>query len=274
MNARHPARAFGFTLLEVLVAILVLGMIITLIWSAFSRTVESKNYIEAGNEMYHQMRWAINKITYDLSSAYVSKGQKNVSQFIAVSRLNANGIPQDELHFTSFSHIRYSPTERSSDQCELSYFIVQDPASEQFILFRREDYSIDEDLSAGGEVLELVEGIVAFNVRLFDGEEWVEDWDSRNFAELEEDFIEANVEQTEQMIDAIPVAAEIAISMQDERGQEVFLTTKIKLMLSTIDLKGYFEDDDDESNDDSSKTSSSGSSGKTSSSSQGTGKTQ
>jgi general secretion pathway protein J len=258
-------RSRGFTLLEVIVAVLVISMILTLVWQAFAKTVESKNYVEAGNEMYHQLRWALNKMAYDLSSAYVSRNKNTLSLFLGQSHQNGDGIPQDELNFTSFSHIRYSPTERSSDQCEVGYFILQNPETEQYTLFRREDYTVDEDLTEGGEINELVEGIVAFNIRFYDGEDWSDDWDSRSFQDEDEGFDENSVEQTDVMINAIPIAVEIAASMMDMQGQEVYMTTKVKLMLSTIDIvSDYGESEDSDSDSDKSSDSKSPSSSKSS----------
>jgi len=242
----------GFTLLEVLVAIFVLGMISTLVWQSFAQTVKAKNYVEAGNEMYHQLRWTLDKITYDLSCAFIGKGEnEGLAGFVGNSRFSGDGIPHDELNFLSFSHVRYNPEEKSSDQCEIGYFIAQDPLTEKFTLFRREDYTLDGE-HEGGEINELVEGILAFNIRYYDGESWYDNWDSRNAANSEDHVFEVSPEQTDVMVDTIPIAAEVIISMEDEEGQEVFMTTKIRLMLSSIDLEvSDIEDDDEKENNES-----------------------
>ena len=258
----------GFTLIEVLVTMVVVSMVLTLVYQAFSKTVQSKDYVEAGNEMYHELRWALNKISLDLTSAYVSRGKNANSLFLGVSKLNPDGIPQDMIHFTSFSHVRYSAAERSSDQCEISYFVVQDPQTEQYVLFRREDYTLDDDLESGGEILDLIDGIIAFNIRYYNGEGWVDDWDSRNYTEMEEQFVEINVEQTEEMVDQVPPGVEIALSMADERGQEVYMTTKVKLPLSSIDLTWTEESGDDDDSTSSGSTNQGGS-GSTSGSNSG-----
>lgn len=255
----------GFTLMEIMIALLVLSMIVTMIYGVFAQVVSGKEYVENGNEMYHQMRWAMEKMAYDLSCAYISKGLNSHSQFLGINNQTQEGVPQDILSFTSFSHIRYSADEKSSDQCEISYFVVQDLETETSILFRREDYTVDDDLNEGGEVLELVEGVVAFSVRYYNGEEWTDQWDSRNYAKLTEQFVETLVEQSTDMIDNIPVAVEIAMSMRDPSGQEVYLTTKVKLVLTAIDLK---ESSDGEGDDD--DTTGSSSSGKTNSSNSST----
>ena len=246
-NKNIPSSSFakGFTLLEVLVAVFVLGLISTLVWQSFSQTVRSKNYVEAGNEMYHQLRWTLDKLTYDLSCAFIGKGKnEGLSGFVGTNKFAGEGIPQDELNFLSFSHIRYNPEEKSSDQCELGYFVAQDPSSGKFVLFRREDYTLDGNHD-GGEVNELVEGIVAFNLRYFDGESWHDNWDSRNPANSGDQIFEVSGSQTEEMIDQIPIAVEVIVSMVDEDGQEVFMNTKIRLMLSSIDLAISDEEDDE-----------------------------
>lgn len=244
----RPRRA-GFTLLEVLVAVAVTAMIMSVVYSTFAQTVKSKEYVEAGNEAYHKARWALDKIAYDLASAFVHKSSNSNSLFYALSH-EVNGMPMDELHFTSFSHVQHNPMLPGSDQCEISYKIAWVSESERFQLWRREDATIDEKNMEGGEELMLVDDIVAFNLRFWDGFTWQDQWDSRPLdAFLFQGGIprEAEFEPTEEMVKATPAAAEITIAVAGPGARPVIFTSKVKIEMSTIYLKALDEEEDGES---------------------------
>ncbi|MCC6158007.1 MAG: prepilin-type N-terminal cleavage/methylation domain-containing protein [Deltaproteobacteria bacterium] len=246
----HASRR-GFTLLEVLVAVAVTGMVLAIVYSAFGRTIESKEYVEIGNETYHKIRWAMDKITMDLASAFVFREEGSNTIFYGVSHL-VGSMPMDEIHFTSFSHIRYNPEAHESDQCEISYKVAWIPDDQRFQLWRREDATLDDQNQTGGEELQLLDDVLAFNIRYYDGYEWRDDWDSRPLALLAEateddgSEEETQVEQTEEMVQAVPIAVEVTLAVMGPDGSPIVFTSKTKLEMSTIDLNAEDEETDDE----------------------------
>jgi general secretion pathway protein J len=257
--------ASGMTLLEVMVAVAVTGMIMSIVYSSFSRTVESKEYVEEGNEAYHKVRWAMDKITSDLESAFVSPTKTSYSVFYATSH-EVNGMPMDETSFTSFSHVRVNPTGPESDQCEISYKVAWVSEKEHFQLWRREDAVIDEKPMEGGESLMLLDGVVAFNLRFYDGTEWKDQWDSRPYEDLidaDGNPIQTDVEQTDEMVKAVPVAAEVTIGTVGPDGRPIVFISKVKIELSPIDLNATDSDSESDGSSSSGSSSSSGTSGKT-----------
>jgi len=236
----------GFTLLEVMVALAIIGIIVGLVYGTFAGTAESKEEIETGNDIYHEARWALDKLEADLSSAYLSRNANSETLFYGLNRDGAGGLPVDELHFNSFNHFKFNPTAQESDQCEISYFLMENPDTGVLTLYRREDATPDEDPMEGGEFYELAEGVLAFNLRYFDGYDWLDDWDSRNF-EDDEEVVETDIEQTDEMIEAIPVAVEVTLIMQGPREAQIAFHTKIRILLSSISLS--FADEEDEGED-------------------------
>ncbi|MCZ7583496.1 MAG: prepilin-type N-terminal cleavage/methylation domain-containing protein [Deltaproteobacteria bacterium] len=238
MVFRKKPRA-GFTLLEVLVAVSVIAMILSIVYSTFARTVESKEYVELGNDAYHRARWAMDKITMDLASAFVNPGRETNTLFLALSH-DVNGMPMDELHFTSFAHVQLNPNAAESDQAEISYKVAYVSELEKFQLWRREDAIIDAEPMTGGEELVLVDDLIAFNVRLYDGTAWTDQWDSRPYDLIADaeggEPQEAEVFQTDEMIKAAPAAAEVTIAVRGPDIRPIIFTSKIKIELSAIDL--------------------------------------
>jgi general secretion pathway protein J len=243
----------GFTLLEVMVAVAVTAMILSIVYSSFARTVESKEYVELGNEAYHKARWAMDKISMDLACAFVHPNKLSNTLFYAVSH-EVNAMPMDEIHFTSFSHVRINPMGPESDQCEISYKVAYSPDQQRFQLWRREDAVIDAKPLEGGEELMLLDGISAFNLRLYDGTEWQEQWDSRPIDQLFDDQgnpVQTEVEQSDIMVKAVPAAAEVTIAVLGPDGRPIVFTSKIKIELSPIDLKVLDSEGSDAGSEDS-----------------------
>jgi len=255
------ARRAGFTLLEVMIAIGIIGMIVSLIYGSFARTAESKELIEKGNDIYHEMRWALDKMEADLSTAYLTTGDNSYTIFYGVNR-DSGGRPVDELHFTSFNHLKFNPEARESDQSEVSYFVMENPENGVLTLYRREDATPDEENTDGGEFYDLAEGIILFNLRYFDGVDWLDEWDSRDYSS--DEVVDTEVEQNEEMVNAMPMAVEVTIIMKGPResapgvlpeedlANQIAFHTKIRVVLSSIaltvieGLEGEEDDDDDD----------------------------
>lgn len=237
-------RRAGFTLLEVLIAIAIIGMIVSLVYGAFAGTAESKEEIEDGNDIYHQARWALDKMEADLSTAYLSNHPNSYTLFYGVNLFGSDDWPLDEIHFHSFNHVKYNPAARESDQCEVSYYVMENPDTGQMTLYRREDPTPDDENMAGGEIYELADSVLAFNLRYFDGFEWADEWDSRDFSE--EEVTETQVEQYDEMINTLPMAVEATIILAGPRETEIAFHTKIRVVLSSIDLSMIDEEEVDE----------------------------
>ncbi|MDP8256877.1 MAG: type II secretion system protein GspJ [Candidatus Alcyoniella australis] len=169
----------GFTLLEVMVALLVLGLVTSTVFAIFSTTVDSKARVEAYNEMYQTSRQVLDRAQRELSLAFLSPSrQANPTLFLGEDA-ELRGYPMDSITFTSFSHVPMGVDNRESEECELSYFVIEDSSNEVRYLMRREDGSLDLDPLEGGVTYEMAPDIRGINFRFWDGSSWHDSWDSR-----------------------------------------------------------------------------------------------
>jgi general secretion pathway protein J len=173
-------------LVEIMVAITVLALVATVVFSGLSQMMRNKERVEASLERSHVIRSALERMARELSMAFVSThvpraGTATVATcFIGQSRLGGT-----RLDFTSFSHHRLYRDAHESDQNELSYFVTTDPEdSDKKVLARREQRRIDDDPQHGGRVEVLVPDIERFELEYLDSVtgEWTDSWDSTGTA--------------------------------------------------------------------------------------------
>ena len=190
IQAKHNWRASsprdrGFTLIEVLVAIAIIALIALLIYSAFAGMSRSRNTMMSVSGRYQAGRAAMQRIARELSSAYMS-GHKNFMRLQnqpQTGLIGKKGRP-DRIDFTAFAHQRLQENRHESDQTEIGYYCSRSRDSGALDLMRRAARSIDSDMTRGGGVDTMAEGVDDFTLRYLDPvtNEWQDGWDSTQAA--------------------------------------------------------------------------------------------
>jgi general secretion pathway protein J len=173
----------GFTLFELLIAISILAMVSVLIYGAFSGMQKSKVGLERVQGRYREGRLAMQRITRELESAYLSLHIPDNQQLIVqkTAFIGTRGTPADRVDFNSFANIRRDRDHNSSDQAEISYFGSPDPEDPSIIdLARRISDRPDIEPTKGGRVEILATDIDLFDLEYLDPttDRFTETWDS------------------------------------------------------------------------------------------------
>lgn len=179
---RRPAGR-GFTLVEVLIAIAILAMISTLLFTSFSSLKRSKDGIRRVSERHREGRMAMARVARELQSAYISRHlPPDINQAVVrTAFIGTQGAPADRIDFNAFVHRRMDRDARESDQVELSYFgMPSETERGVFDLVRRNNTRLDHEPEKGGRVQILATDIDLFDLRYLDPLTglWVEEWDS------------------------------------------------------------------------------------------------
>ena len=158
-----------------------------------------------------------------LSFNRVKEGKKNLPSSGSLMDDSAETMPTlfigkdvdpfDELHLTTFSHMRFYKNSHESELAEISYYVEADPNDEQnMILFKRESKRIDDSPLEGGQINKLAEYLTFFNIRYWDckNEKYVDSWDSVESIDYKNKF---------------PEAVEIKIGLDDFKGGERIFET-------------------------------------------------
>jgi len=184
---RRARAQTGVTLIEVLVAMTIMAVLMTLMYSGFTQTANNKRRVEARLERNHELRMGLERMAREISMAYVS-AQLNPNPALRPTITAFVGKPDgsgSRLDFTSFSHQRLYRDAHESDQNELSYYVTEDPEDNSLdVLVRREQRRVDDKPQEGGQVQVMVENVVSVEFSFLDPftKEWTDTWDTTQAA--------------------------------------------------------------------------------------------
>jgi general secretion pathway protein J len=211
----------GFTLLEVMIAVAVLGLIGGLTWKSFDAASDLKARIERAEERDQTVRGAMNRIAREVSMAFLSEHydrkrfRERPTRFVI-----KDGRREADLTFTSFANERLAIDAKESDQALFEYKLGPDPdVSGRRNLYRRVKPLLDEDPDRGGQTAVLAEDVVAFSVEAWDAKDrsWRPEWDSNS------------PQQSGPIL--MPSRVKISLTVKDEQGKDRAYTTQSTIML-------------------------------------------
>jgi general secretion pathway protein J len=214
-------RKAGFTLIEVMVAVSILAVVSTLVWSSFRQTTLTKKNIEAQALRYRTVRLALDRMAREIAMAYLSQNEdtsqpERRTRFVGRRR---GGV--DELSFSYFGHQRLYEDSAEGDTAVIQY--VGEPSRERGAgtnLMRKESrrlgYQKPEDLSGERDVL--CDEVVRLKLEYWDArdKQWREEW---------------NTMTADGQPDRLPSKVKITLTVRDERGKEVPFQTQARIFM-------------------------------------------
>lgn len=135
-------RQRGFTLIEILIAVLILGVVLTTVYASYTGAFRLIADTKADGELYGMARASLERMTRDLEACVPWKGA-----FTFVSKSHyLQGGDFTSLTFRSASHIAFSQEETAGGVAVIDYVIEEMDESEggcdgdvpRFALYRRE----------------------------------------------------------------------------------------------------------------------------------------
>ncbi len=160
----------GFTLIEVLLAVAILGIVSSFIFVSLSATTNALEIVREGSKQDQSLRATLTVLSQDLTLS------RNVtaSPWLGQNRV-LEGQPADTLAFVTTNRPSVSAQTRLADQSRVVYTKIG-PRLVRYV--RTNLLTITEE---GIERTELLDNLVGFNVRYYDGQAklWVERWDGR-----------------------------------------------------------------------------------------------
>ena len=198
VNTKHfenPKEQKGFTLLEIMLALFIFSVVLSIIYAAYTGTFRNINETESQSELYQMARITLERMREDLESVYLPPpvGDEEFEEegfwstgFLGKSE-EIDGRSADTLRFLSTAHLVFDEEDKEAGVAQIVYDVIESEEEEEgFVLYRSDrsefEQGVDEEEGAG---LVLCEGIRAINLIYYDdsGQDY-EGWDSM---EAEED---------------------------------------------------------------------------------------
>lgn len=215
-------RTSGFTLMEVVIAIGITAFIGVILGVSFNTTIKNKEVIEGQAEHYRMLRAAMNRMTRELSAAYVSDRYDPKRYRDQYDRPTNFIGTREKLIFSTLAHQRLYADAKESDQMVVEYSVKSSPdpkAKGRNDLVRRENVLLEERMERGGTEDSLFEGAKKIEFQYWNSErkQWEDEWDTR---------------RTERK-SILPTRVKITLYATDENAKEVKYTTQARIMLNT-----------------------------------------
>ena len=168
----------GFTLLEVLVALGILGVVMAIVGATFTGALRVQEAADQQAEVTHAARTALDRISQDLVSAFglPPEGPGAMALGVTLDDREVDGAPADRLTFATFGRPLGGAAERASDQAYVEYEVIVSDDRRERRLVRRQVSPPDLDALAKAPADVLAERVVAFDVKLLEGAEWKAEW--------------------------------------------------------------------------------------------------
>jgi general secretion pathway protein J len=204
VNTKHfenPEGQKGFTLLEILLALFISSVVLSIIYAAYTGTFRNIDETESQSELYQMARVTLERIKEDLESVYLPPpvGDEGFEEegFWSTGFLGKaeeiDGRSADTLRFLSTAHLVFDEADKEAGVAQIAYDVKESEGEEEgFVLYRSDRSEFEQGVEGEeGAGLVLCEGIRAIHFIYYDdrGQDY-EGWDSM---EAEEGRLPARV---------------------------------------------------------------------------------
>ncbi|HEY6299084.1 MAG TPA: type II secretion system protein GspJ [Candidatus Binatus sp.] len=205
----------GFTLIEMMLAIGVLALILTMLASAFSTIAHSKVHAEGRLMVDREGRSLLWQLTKELRNAVQTPYTvSNVALF--GSGHMGNGAPIDTITLSTFSGGHRRALTGLTPETIVTYNLIANPDQQGWYLLQRSQQSGLLTTAVTPQTTTLANNILSLHFRYFDGQRWGESWESSSLPQGRQ----------------LPVAVAIQIQMAAPGGRVMDFATQVTVPMA------------------------------------------
>lgn len=173
----------GLTLLEIMIALAIMGLMMALTWSTISNSSRAKRSSEAIEQRNHEIRVALGQAVHDFESAYLSLNEDTNASNRRTLFVSKSGGKVPEMRFSTLNHRVLTADANESEQTQIQYLALPDRTDRDKINWVRREQRRLSNESADQEPAEydvLVHDIDEVKLEFWDwrAQEWRDRWDS------------------------------------------------------------------------------------------------
>ena len=205
----------GFTLIEMMLAIGVLGLILAMLSTSFSTVAHSKVHAEGRLIVDREGRallWQISKEVRDAVQTPIAP-----SHVLLLGGGHSGGSgPLDTLTLATLDAGHRRAITGIAPEYIVSYSEVSNPDHRGWYLLQRTQQSGLLLSGGGGQSLVLANNLLSLHLRYFDGQRWTESWDSSSLPPGRQ----------------LPIAVAIQIQMAGPGGRPIDFATQVTVPMA------------------------------------------
>ena len=174
-------RSGGFTLVEIMIAIFILGLVMATVYVSYSGILKTSHQLEEEGNIYKMARTSMDRMIKDLSSLQMSSGTFD----LRAEKKTLSNHNFYSLSFWSASHLVFGENGGTGRPAAISYYVQEDEGGGSFSLWRSDvsgaKPSPGKNQSGGFVICQNVDSWI---LRFYDstGNE-LESWDSSSSSE-------------------------------------------------------------------------------------------
>ncbi|MGH7905072.1 MAG: type II secretion system protein GspJ [Candidatus Binataceae bacterium] len=216
MKHRLYAHSRGFTLIEIMLAVMILALVLVMLAGSFSAVAHSKVQFQNRLTIDHEGRAILWTISNELRDAVQTPNILSNVVLIGTGRMG-NGASIDSLSVSTLD-LSHSPSLDGFGAEQLvTYSSAPNPDHPgYFMLMRRERSALVPQPPANSRRIVLASNVLSLHVRYFNGTRWLETWNS--------------AEQTPGQ--QLPQAVSIDLQLADQHGRPADFATRVTLPMA------------------------------------------
>lgn len=162
----------GFTLIEVVLALTLMAVLITLVQGAYSGAVKSRNIAREETREAHEAALVLGRLSEELSMCFLAEDRRDLTGLTVDTDADGNST----LTFTT----RVPPIYQFSvgGEARVRYALAEGEEEEGTDLFRQETADLQADIENAVVPYQVLPGVDRIEIECFDGQDWVTTWNS------------------------------------------------------------------------------------------------
>jgi len=220
-KAKPPASGFarGFTLIEMMLAVAILGIIMVMLAGSFHAVVAGKTYAENRLQGDREARAILNQMASELEGAIQTPLVASHVLLVGQASMN-NGVPLDSISISTLDVGQRRSVSGFGSAEVIQYFGKPNPEHPGwFMLMRQKRSALLGSNTAGIKLpppVVLANDILELHLRYYNGNMWLESWNSNSLPPGEQ----------------LPTAVSINLVLADPSGARIALSTRVMLPMA------------------------------------------
>jgi prepilin-type N-terminal cleavage/methylation domain-containing protein len=208
------ARA-GFTLIEMMLAVAILGLILAMLAESFHAVAASKLHAEGRLYTEREGRAVMWELSNELIGAVQTSVYPSDVLFLGTAHFQG-GVAVNSLTLSTLDAAHRRSIDSYGAEQVVAYQAVPNPAHRGWFLLERSQQSALGYGGAPAPPIVIADNLVSMRLRYFDGQQWGEVWNSQNLSPGRQ----------------LPMAVAIDLALGAPRGHVMTFSTQVMLPMS------------------------------------------